>query len=181
MAKKRKFCAYRALERPFTRKSKFRKKSFVRSSPVPKIVRFDMGNKTKQDWEYSIKLISKADLQIRDNAIESARQVSNKKLETVVGKENYHLRIRAYPHHMLRENPLASGAGADRMSTGMKMSFGKIIGIAVQVKKGKVMFEVKTKKEFVDTAKVALSKAATKMPSSFIIDISKIPKVAAKN
>jgi ribosomal protein L16/L10AE len=46
------------------------------------------------------------------------------------------------PHHTLRENPLAAGAGADRLSTGMKHSFGKTIGTACQVHKGKVIFEL---------------------------------------
>lgn len=173
MAKKRKFCAYRRLERPYTRKSKFKKKSFVRASPVTKVVKFDLGNLAKDDWEYSVQLISKDDLNIRDNALESARQISNKYLENNIGKENYHLRIKAFPHHMLRENPLASGAGADRMSTGMKMSFGKVIGIAARVKKGKVLFEIGTEKDFLEKAKTALVKASTKMPGSCTVQIAK--------
>jgi large subunit ribosomal protein L10e len=169
MAKKRKFCAYRALGRPYTRKSKFRKKSFVRVSPVSKVIRFDMGDAKKTDWEYTVQLISKDNLNIRDNALESARLSSNRFLELFVGKDNFHFRIRAYPHQMLRENPLASGAGADRMSTGMKMSFGKVIGIAARVKKGKVLFEVKTSKPFVDKVIESMHKAAKKLPSSYSV------------
>jgi len=179
MAKKRKFCAYRRLERPYTRKSKFRAKSFVRSSPNSKIVRFDMGNKVKTDWEYSIILIAKGNLNLRDNAIESARQVMNKHLETKLGRDNYHLRIKAYPHHMLRENPLASGAGADRMSTGMKMSFGKVVGIAARIKTGKEVFEVKTSKANVAVARVALKKASQKLPESYSIQALKIEAAKA--
>jgi len=180
MAKKRKFCAYRTLKRPYTRKSKFRKKSFVRASPVTKIVRFDMGNKKKTDWGYSIQLISKADLNIRDNAIESARQIINKHFETQIGTENYHLRIKAYPHHMLRENPLASGAGADRMSTGMKMSFGKVIGIAARIKKGKALLEIETDKEFLDKANEGIKKAVHRLPSTFTTKLTKLaPKQTA--
>ncbi|MFT4297725.1 MAG: 50S ribosomal protein L16 [Candidatus Woesearchaeota archaeon] len=179
MAKKRKFCAYRRLERPYTRKSKYRKKSFVRSSPVPKIVRFDMGNKTSHDWDCSIRLISKENMNLRDNSIESARMVVNKFFENNIGVENYNFKIKAYPHHMLRENPLASGAGADRMSTGMKMSFGKVIGIAARVKKGKVLFEVLTKKEFAEKAKQGMSKATHRMPGSFSIQIESLEKAVA--
>lgn len=173
MAKKRKFCAYRRLERPYTRKSKFRKKSFVRASPVTKVVRFDMGN-LNREFEYAVKLICKDDLNIRDNALESARQISNKYLETKIGKEDYHLRIKVYPHHMLRENPLASGAGADRMSTGMKKSFGKVIGIAARIHKGKTVFEVYTLKEHLEKAKISLKKASTKLPASFTIQSEKL-------
>lgn len=174
MAKKRKFCAYRRLERPYTRKSRFRKKSFVRSSPVTKIVRFDMGNVSRTEWEYSVVLVSRGNLNIRDTAIESARQVMNKHLETKLGRDGYHLRIKAYPHHMLRENPLASGAGADRMSTGMKMSFGKVVGIAARVPAGKEVFEIKTTKENVEVARVSLKKASQKLPDSYSIQANKI-------
>ncbi|MCB9358916.1 50S ribosomal protein L16 [Candidatus Woesearchaeota archaeon] len=176
MAKKRKFCAYRRLERPYTRKSKFRKKSFVRASPVPKIVRFDMGNRAREDWDYSLSLVSKDNLNIRDNSLESARMVINKYFETQIGVENYHLRMKAYPHHMLRENPLASGAGADRMSTGMKMSFGKVIGIAARIKKGKEVFEIKTTKDFLEKAKIGLEKGIHRMPASFTIKVVKLQK-----
>ncbi|MFT4303015.1 MAG: 50S ribosomal protein L16 [Candidatus Woesearchaeota archaeon] len=174
MAKKRKFIAYRKLERPYTRKSKFRSKSFVRASPQTKIVRFDMGNKSKTDWEYSLTLVSKDGLQIRDNSLESARQVINKYFETQIGTENYHLRLKAYPHHMLRENPLASGAGADRMSTGMKMSFGKVIGIAARINRGKAVFEIRTNKPFLEKAKIGLLKGVHRMPASFTVKIESL-------
>ncbi|MBR9703247.1 50S ribosomal protein L16, partial [Candidatus Woesearchaeota archaeon] len=68
------------------------------------------------------------------------------------------------PHHILRENPLASGAGADRMSTGMKMSFGKPIGLAAQVRKGKKIIEISVDPQNVATAKLALKRAASKFP-----------------
>ena len=127
MARLRKFCAYRRLERPYTRVSKFREKSFIRANPNIAIVRFDMGDPTKK-FQYQLDLISKDDLQIRHNALESARMTCNRLLENQVGKKSYYLKVRVYPFHILRENPLAAGAGADRMSTGMKHSFGKPIG-----------------------------------------------------
>lgn len=171
MARIRKFCAYRKLERPYTRKSKFREKSYVRASPVCRVVRFHMGN-LKKDFPVKLELRSKSPLQIRDNALESARQVSNKVMENVVGKPNYQTIIRLYPHHILRENPLAAGAGADRMSTGMKHSFGKPIGIAAQVKKGQTIIQICTDKEHILTAKRALKLAASKLPCSTIITVT---------
>jgi large subunit ribosomal protein L10e len=170
MAKLRKFCAYKALERPYTRKSKYRKLSYIRASPSCKVVRFDMGNLRKLDWEYTIQLISKDYCNIRDNSIESARQVANKHLEKM-GVENFHFRIRAYPHHMLRENPLASGAGADRLSKGMAASFGKVIGIAARIHPDKVLFEVGTNADCVEKVKHALDRSGTKMPASFRVNV----------
>ena len=79
--------------------------------------------------------------------------------------------IRVYPHHILRENPLAAGAGADRMSTGMKHSFGKSIGIAAQVRKGQTLFQIQVNKEHLDTAKKALKLAGSKLPCSTSIEI----------
>ncbi len=142
MAKLRKFVAYRRLERPYTRVSKYREKSFVRARPHSKVVRYTQGNQHKE-FKYTLYLVSKEALQIRHNAIESARQTANKVLDKKIGKLNYFFKYRIYPHHILRENPLASGAGADRMSTGMKKAFGKPIGVAAQVKKSKSLPSLK--------------------------------------
>ncbi len=170
MAKQRKWCSYRSVKRPYTRTSKFRTKSYVRARPVCKIVRFDMGD-TKVKFDYTLQLISQGTIQIRDSAIESARQTSNRLLTKLVGKNGWSVLIRTYPHHILRENPLASGAGADRMSTGMQKSFGKPIGIAAQVRKGQVLFQVGVNKQHIPFAKSALRRAASKIPCSCQIKI----------
>jgi large subunit ribosomal protein L10e len=170
MVKLRKAVAYRSTERPYTRKSKFRKKSFIRATPQNKVVMYDMGNK-KQNFNTHAKLISKEQIQVRHNAIESSRLTSNRHLENILGRTMYHLKINIYPHHILRENPLAAGAGADRMSTGMKMSFGKPIGLAAQVKKGQTLLTVNVDKENIEVAKQSLKKAAHKLPCSCIVKV----------
>lgn len=163
MARLRKAVAYRTLERPYTRYSKYKKQRFVRARPVCRVVRFDMGN-AKREFETSLHLLVKSDLQIRDNAIEAARQTCNRALEKVLGKTGYHLKVRVYPHHVLRENPLAAGAGADRMSTGMAHSFGKVIGIAAQLKKGQTIFSARINKKDLNLGRTALTKASRKLP-----------------
>ncbi len=183
MARLRKFSAYRKLERPYTRVSKFRTKSYVRARPNCRIVRFNMGDLTS-DFDYTLLLKSKADLQIRDNAIEAARQTSNRLVVKKMGKQGFRLRVRCFPHHVLRENPLASGAGADRMSTGMKKSFGKSIGIAAQIKKGQVIFELNVPKAHLATGREALRRAGMKLPcgtSIEVIDNTQKKKAAASN
>ncbi len=171
MAKLRKFCAYRRLERPYTRKSKYRKKAFVKTTPNSRVVRYDMGNLTKEDFKYTLVLKAKKDLNIRHNAIESARQSSNRVLEKKVGKINYHMKIKIYPHHALRENPLASGAGADRMSTGMKCSFGKVIGLAARVRQDQVILQVDyDNKEHEVLIRDALRRASSKFPCTCYIE-----------
>lgn len=129
-----------------------------------------MGNRKKK-FQFTVKLVSKESLQIRQNAIESARVVCNRQMETTVGKENYRFIIKMYPHHILRENPLAAGAGADRMSTGMQRSFGKVIGRAAQIKAGKELMIVQVAKEGVDIAKVALRKASSRFPKSCKVEL----------
>ncbi|MBW3012251.1 50S ribosomal protein L16 [Candidatus Woesearchaeota archaeon] len=171
MAKLRKACAYRRLERPYTRQSKYKGKSYVRGSPHLFVSQYEMGNKSKK-FAFTLRLSSKSSLQLRQNCIESARQACNRDLEGKVGKENFHFKIVIYPFHILRENPLASGAGADRMSTGMQRSFGKTIGRAAQVKEGKDIFVVSVNKEGLLVARAALHKAATKLPTSCRITVN---------
>ncbi len=170
MARIRKFVAYRRLERPYTRVSKYRKKAYIRGSPNIHIVKFDLGNPSKT-FQYKVNLITKADLNIRHNALESARMTSNKVLEEKLGKNGYHMKIRVYPHHVLRENPLAAGAGADRMSTGMSHSFGKPIGAAARVLEGQTIMSVSVDKQNLDVAKKAMKRASYKFPCKCTIQV----------
>lgn len=170
MARIRKFTSYRSIERPYTRTSKYKGKSFIRMSPNVRVVEFETGS-PKKSFQYTLKLISKDTLQIRDNALESAKQTSNKLLESNLGTSAYHLKLKPYPHHVLRENPLAAGAGADRFSTGMQKAFGKPIGSATQVKKGNIIFQVSVDKPNLELAKTALSRASKKIPCSCTIQV----------
>lgn len=163
MAKLRKGVAYRKIERPYTRKSKYRALNYVRGSPNNLVVKYEMGDATK-DFPKKFLLVSEDDVQIRHNSLESSRKTANRTLETKLGRNGYYFRFRVYPHHILRENPLASGAGADRMSTGMKMSFGKPIGVAAQVRKNKPIVEIHVMPQHEAVAKLALKRAASKYP-----------------
>lgn len=147
--KLRKWCAYRKVERPYTRWSKSRKKAFVKSRPGKKIIKYDMGDiKGGHDqFPLHLTLVTKDTAQMRTNSIEACRITGLKRLEKALGRSGFYLRIRAVPHQMVRENPLAAGAGADRLSTGMKHSFGKIIGTSCQVHEGKVIFDLFMRKE----------------------------------
>jgi len=172
MARLRKFCGYRRLERPYTRVSKYKSKSYIKSDPRHVVVRFDMGNQVKK-FEYILDLKSKAALQIRHNAIESARQTCNKMLENKIGTNDYSMKVMIFPHHILRENPLAAGAGADRFSTGMAHSFGKPISVAAQVKKGQTMFRVCVNKDKLDVGLASLKRAQYKFPCGCLIQQTK--------
>ncbi len=133
--------------RPYTRKSKVRSKSYIKTVPNSKIVKYKMGDiKGFDDGEFPIQIhvIAKDKTQIRDNPLEAVRQYLNRWLQVKVGKEFY-LEVKVYPHHIIRENKMLTGAGADRMQTGMSRAFGKSMGRAAIVKPGQTLFIVGVK------------------------------------
>lgn len=98
--------------------------------------------------------------------MESARVAAAQSLEKAFGKpQGYFFRLRPYPHHVLRENPLATGAGADRFQQGMRQSFGNPIGSAAQVEEGQIVMEVWTDETSIKRAKDALNSARYKLPT----------------
>lgn len=170
MARLRKFAAYQNLERPYTRISKYKNKNYVRGGfPHMKVIKFDMGAPQKE-YDAVVRLNSCRSMNIRHNALESARMTSNRLLEKNLGK-NYHLRIKVYPFHVLRENALASGAGADRLSTGMKKSYGKSVGSAARVREGQTLMEIRINKDNIRLGKEALKRASKKFPCSCRINV----------
>ena len=171
MASLRKAKCYRNIVRAYTRKSKVRGKDFIKAVPNSKIVTFNMGD-GKSTFQYSVYLVSQAPHQIRHNALESTRQIVNRHL-AVLGAKNYFFQILAYPHHVLRENKMLTGAGADRMQTGMSHAFGRAVGLAAQIKKGKRVLVVKVNEQHLEAAKKALHRACPRMPGHYGIEIVK--------
>ncbi len=153
----------RRIERPYTRfSSKSPKKSYVKSEPHRKTHQFEMGNKNG-DFDYSLFLLAEKAVQLRDNSLEAARIVANSFLETKIGATNFFFKILVFPHHIIREHSIAQGAGADRFSQGMRMSFGNPSNRAVQIKEGQRIFMLKTNKSNEDICKKALRRAALKL------------------
>jgi len=172
MARLRSWVCYRDYKRPYTRYSKFSKYCYIRARPANRVSRFAMGK--QEDFPCKVHLVSKQQMAVRDNAIESARMAAVRLMETI-GKTGWFLQIRIFPHHIVRENPLAAGAGADRMSTGMAHNYGKPIGIAAQVRQGQQVISVHTTKDKTSTARAALLKASYKLPftTSIMIETMK--------
>jgi large subunit ribosomal protein L10e len=152
----------RKIERPYTRVSKkVPRKSYVVGVPVPKIHQFEMGNRMGE-YDIVLYLVAKQPVQIRHNALEAARIVATNFLEKMLGT-NYFLKILLFPHHVIREKPIATGAGADRYSQGMRLSFGQPSGTAVQIKEGQRLLMLRIKKENLEIGKKALKKAGLKI------------------
>jgi large subunit ribosomal protein L10e len=158
---------YRAIN-----KRSYTRKEYMGGIPGSLIVSYDMGN-AKADFEIAVSLVVKEDVQITHNALEAARISTNRYLNKMLGPAGYYLKIRVHPHQILRENKMASGAGADRISQGMSLSFGKTVSRAARVKKGQHVFTVHTSRNNFPIAKAALKRAAMKVPCGSSIAIDK--------
>jgi large subunit ribosomal protein L10e len=119
----------------------------------------------KKPYKLKAYLVSERGVQIRHNALEAARIAANKYLDVNVGKENFFIKVLIYPHHVMRENALATGAGADRFSEGMRRSFGKSIGLAARVMPRQRILEVRLEAGKEYFAKEALRRASMKFPT----------------
>lgn len=154
---------YKRKKRSYTRISiKNPKKSYVKGVPQPTISRFESGN-SKKDFPVVLHLVSEQSAQIRHNALEAARLSITKELEEM-GENNFFLKILVYPHQVIRENPLATGAGADRFQTGMRKSYGKPVSMTAQVNAGQKLITLKADENNRGKIRKALKIAASKMP-----------------
>ncbi len=128
----------------YTRRSTVKSKNYVKAIPASHITKYQMGDIRKFNegkFPFIVELLSKEDIHIRDNAIEAARQHVHRELDNTF-KGNYYFGLLLYPHTVLRENKMLTGAGADRMQTGMTLSFGVPVGIAAHVRAGHPIFRI---------------------------------------
>jgi large subunit ribosomal protein L10e len=154
---------YRGVERAYTRvATRVQAKDFIGGVPRTRVRQFVLGDQTK-NFEKTVHIISDENIQIRDNALESFRQKLAKMLGDICGKDNFFAKIRIFPHHILRQNKLASGAGADRLSSGMKHAFGKPVGRSAQIRKGQIIVSLVINSEFVKKVIPALKATVRKM------------------
>merc|ERR1711914_15501 len=89
------------------------------------------------------------------------------------GKDQFHIRVRVHPFHVLRINKMLSCAGADRLQTGMRGAFGKAHGTAARVKIGQILISVRTYEKFKDQVIEALRRSKFKFPGRQKIFVSK--------
>lgn len=144
MALRKASCYSKKYTVPFTRKSKFRQKSYIKTVPGVKLTKMRMGDLIGYKagkYKIIMTVCTKHRVQLRDNALEATRQFLNRFLTDEVGKE-YYLEVKPYPHHIIRENKMITGAGADRMQTGMALSFGKSTGRACLLSPGAPIFVI---------------------------------------
>jgi large subunit ribosomal protein L10e len=142
---------------PYTRKE------YMGGVPGLRIAQFDIGD-LKTDFPQEVHLLAKEQCQIRHTALEAARINANRYLQAKLGTA-YRLKLRLYPHNVLRENKIATGAGADRISQGMRGAFGMPVSTAARVHPGVKLMTVYTNVEHAAHAKESLRKAGMKLPT----------------
>jgi large subunit ribosomal protein L10e len=87
----------------------------------------------------------------------------------------YYFEVKVYPHHFIRENKMAAGAGADRMATGMTQSFGIVIGRMALVSPNQViLFASCPDEKTAAVAKQCMTTVKSKFPCATKVVISKI-------
>jgi large subunit ribosomal protein L10e len=91
-----------------------------------------------------------------------------------VGRSNFHFKVRIFPHHVLRENKQATGAGADRVSEGMRLAFGKAVGTAARVDANQKILTVYSTPQYLEKIKDALNHGGHKLPTPSHLKVSEI-------
>jgi large subunit ribosomal protein L10e len=146
MAQKRPWrCYAKWNRRPYQHKrSANHRREYARGGAQSKINRYWGGDKSVpfEDWELVIGLKVNRQIQISSNALEAIRITINSPLQKLLGRTNYRFRVRSKPFQKYRENRMLAFAGADRVQSGMRNSFGRSTGVCARVKAGAIILDV---------------------------------------
>lgn len=146
------------------------RKNYIRALPHTSLLIFNMGV-MKPTYDLELRLTTEQPIQLRSNALEAARLVANKYLENNIAQE-YAFKVLVYPHNVIREHKMATGAGADRISQGMSLSFGRPVSLAARLRRNQSIFMVRTSAANRDVAVKALRRAMAKLSGTYKIKAS---------
>lgn len=110
-----------------------------------KIVHYSSGEPKLRSRKTCLELYSLDTRQVPEKSYETVRLSALKKLNSLfknITKKDYCLRFNLYPHQLLRFHAIAHGARADRLSQGMRNSFGRVFCRAAKVKAGALFLQV---------------------------------------
>ncbi|MBI4361504.1 50S ribosomal protein L16 [Candidatus Micrarchaeota archaeon] len=157
---------------PWARISKKKpRKSYVKGAPNVKVRQFNMGS--DQYFDLEIDLVPDKPIQLRDNSLEAARQAINKVMEKAL-IDQFFLQVLKYPHLVLREHTNLGVAGADRISKGMKLAFGRPKGRMARIGAGEAVFRARVLKAALPVAKTAFKRGQLKLSGAFTLIIKDI-------
>jgi len=151
---------YRQISKPA-----YTRREYITGIPGSKIAQHKMGSKEAdpEDYPVQISLLVEEEVQLRHGSMEASRLSANRHLIKELGENNYKMILRKFPHHVIRENKQATGAGADRVSDGMRQAFGKIVGTAARIQKGERLFTAYCDVDQADAVKEAFRRAYNKI------------------
>jgi len=151
---------YRDIDKPA-----YTRREYITGIPGSKIAQFEMGDKQKDTDEYPVQISLLVDeaVQIRHGSLEASRLSANRHLIKELGEGNYRMTLRKFPHQVIRENKQATGAGADRVSDGMRQSFGKIVGTAARIQANEQLFTAWCDVDQAEAVKEAYRRAYNKI------------------
>lgn len=86
--------------------------------------------------------------------------------------EHYHLKVKVYPHHVLRYHPLAGVAQADRYYEGMRKPFGRPTGRAALCDEMQDIIFARLPGKHVQAGRKAMERAGDKIPQSYRVRVS---------
>jgi len=124
------------------------------------------------DFPLCVHLVSGELEQLSSEALEAGRICCNKYMVKHCGKDQFHIRMRVHPFHVLRINKMLSCAGADRLQTGMRGAFGKPLGTVARVNIGQPIMSVRTSDRYRAQVIEALRRAKFKYPGRQKIYVS---------
>lgn len=162
--------------RPFQHKrSSNHRREYARGGTQSKIQRFWGGNKDIpwDDWEIVVGLKVDKQVQISSNALEAIRITINTPLQKYLGRNGYRMRVRSKPFQKYRENRMLAFAGADRIQSGMRNSFGRPAGVCARVRAGAVILDVATSLKNLPLVRKRLKIAGMKVSCSCSIIVIK--------
>ncbi len=161
---------YRDISKP-----PYTRKEYITGIPGSKIAQHRMGAIDREPDSYPVQISLTVDeaCQIRHGALEAARLSANRYLIKEFGEGNYKMILRKFPHHVLRENKQATGAGADRVSDGMRQSFGKVVGTAARIPNGDRVFTAWCEVDQAPVVKEAFRRAYNKISPPCSINVER--------
>ncbi len=147
---------------------------YIHSKPPTRVTRFTLGD-TGLDYEYKITMVAPHSVKLSAKSLEAARVTANKVLRIEAGM-NFMLKVVTYPHEIMRAHKFMGFAGADRLSQGMRRSFGKSTERAAMVDANQIILAIFSMQSGVEIAKKALTRASKKLPVPCLIEVEALKK-----
>ncbi|NIQ04884.1 MAG: 50S ribosomal protein L16 [Candidatus Korarchaeota archaeon] len=168
MPTKRPARSYReAPNKPYTRHE------YVKSVPESqlRILTYGKGDRV---YEYRISLISGQKGMILSRCLEACRTAVNRYLERNLKESPYFWRFRTFPHHIVRERRFLGVAGADRIQSGMRLSFGNPVDRGAIIHLNQPILELWVNSENLVQAKEAVRRGRAKIGLETRVEIEEV-------